>query len=326
MVLPRLFMNENDEDDKEEQRLVNAETNSSVSQNKGPIDGRPPPTGIYRTTDILPIDETILNEAQTLLGGNDQITSLIPEILSNDPSISLEILRHSNPKEPANRYRAITNLRKAFFYLGLTRTREIINKCADNQSVLEPQAEKEFGVLRQQAVICGNLTAIIARYVYPHLVDEAKILGTFSNLKLMIACLKFPKQFIHLSRSIPKSILKFKINNHLPYNLELEQRRFLLRNNLPQILLGCLDDEMRSNSTSENHLRLTTQAGREICSAYEKNKLQRYSSPDELPPGSMLRILNLSPSTYDNLYRDLMSYLKSPKNISKTTLDNETSL
>ena len=269
----------------------------------------------------LPPHARTLNEAHVLASDRNARINTLAETVSEDPILSLELLRVANAMFYSGDRPSILNVRTAVVRLGSGAVVEALNKLKQRPRLTSPEVASEFEMLRRQSTQVAVVAEIIAGIAHRDLNELAAIAGLMSQMGHLIACAYFGERYLELVHSRSRASAQYKLQQDHNFDLVTVQLGYLRMRGIPQEVLLSLDKNAQCKTPAQAALRFIVQSSLELVEAYSREQFDRYKKQGDLPSKSNLRLLKLGENQYDELIELVTTYLEEPADESERRMD-----
>ena len=264
------------------------------------------------STDLPPNERTVKNARLIVSDRNVRIPELA-RILEYDPVCILETLKLANATFFAGHRPSITNIQTAIIRLGSQAMIDLLDNLQTREQIIDEDISKTFTSLFILSQRIARTSQIIAQTCARDITNIAYTTGSLFYIGHMVTCIYFGKEYADEAKKQKRNALayRFKVNHGIDI-----QKMFLdyLRNRgVPQAILYGLDRNLKCKTPLQAALRFIVESASELVDAHKENRWFKYSPENQLPSKSALRLLQLSPQQYQQLYISLDFYFN-PKN------------
>lgn len=227
-----------------------------------------------------------------------------------DPIITLAILRRANSLEFATNRTAIVSLSAAIMRLGWENVAEIMDDLAKITELKSEKRTKWLELHRRNCRRAGIVARIMSEELANDITDYCHTAALFLSLGDMVAVVSLGSLYVELAENQPLSRVNYRIATD--YNLDTERVRtdYLHANGAPQAIIEVVDRNVHSKETSHRLLRPIVFSSAELIEAFDTNKLNKYTSQQDLPPQSNLRLIKIPPQQYERMLDKIQSFLE----------------
>lgn len=261
----------------------------------------------------MPAQASLLSQSRFLAGDRNLRNDDLATSISQDPILTLELLRVANAIAFTQDRPPITTARTALIRLGSSNIVEILNNTALRIPFSDPGVAKEFENLRALARRISIVSRIVSMTTNQDLAEEAQTVGLMSTIGQMVACAYFGSRYVELAQSVSPKTLAYRLSNDHNFDIRSMRLSYLRQHGLPEVLIFAFDRELAPKSPERLYLRVIADAATELVEAFDHNKWERYQDFTTLPGQSALRIFQLPEPVYYRLYDRVEEYLSFTK-------------
>lgn len=258
----------------------------------------------------IPTLRQVLEQATRMSKDQNGDVNELATCAYQDPIIALAILRRANSLEFATNRTAIVSLSAAIMRLGWENVAEIMDDLAKIAEWRSEKRKKWLELHRRNGRRAGIVARIMAEELANDIVDYSHTAALFLSLGDMAAVVSLGSLYVELAENHPLSRVNYRIATD--YNLDPEQLRtdYLHAHGAPQAIIEVLDRNVHAKETSHRLLRPIVLSSAELIEAFDTNKLNKYSSQQELPAQSNLRLIKFAPQQYERMLDKIQSFLE----------------
>lgn len=257
----------------------------------------------------MPVEPAVLRRARKLVGDSNLKLDELSTCVSQDPVLTMELLRISNAMFFVKDRPAITGVRTACVRLGSEQVTQIIESVMLRREIDNKPVAEEFEKLRALGRRISIVARIISTSVRKELAIEAQTIGLLTSIGYMLACQYLGKKYLDLNKQGNRAKLVYRLAQDHNFDIRARQLAYLRRQGIPEVLLCALDREAQVKSQDRTVLRFVVESAVELVEAWDTGKWDRYDPNRQLPNQSSIRLLQMTPSQYEILYETCAEYL-----------------
>ncbi len=261
----------------------------------------------------LPPDARTLNSALVLASDRNARINTLAQTVSEDPILSLELLRVANAMFYSGDRPSILNVRTAVVRLGSGAVVDALTKLKQRPSLAPEEVASEFESLRRQSSQIAVVAEIIAGIAHRDLNELAAIAGLMTQMGHLIACAYFGERYLDIARTRSRASAQYKLQQDHNFDLVTVQLGYLRMRGIPQEVLLSLDKNAQCKTPAQAALRFIVQSSIELVEAYSREQFDRYKKQSDLPSKSNLRLMKLGEHQYDEMIELITAYLDGPE-------------
>lgn len=274
----------------------------------------------------LPAEVNILREARTLAGDkNTRITNLA-RTASQDPVITLELLRIANATFFSADRPAISNVQTAVVRLGSQTVVELLDSIGKRPKLEDPIVFDIFESLRSLARRTSIVSRIIAQMTHGDIAELAQTAGLLIHIGHMVACAHLREEYADEALSRRRSALVYRILQDHQFDINRVGLDYLRNHGVPHVLFYGLDRDLKCKTPSQSALRFIIESAVELVDAHHEGKWEKYAPDKPFPGKSALRLLQMNETQYEHVYETVQSYLEKPETKADDSETKDTAL
>ncbi len=277
----------------------------------------------------VPPASSVLTEANKLVSDPNSRIENLSLCISQDPFLSLEILKKANSMLFTDGKASTTSIKNAIIRLGRDAIKSILFSL---QAIKEPKEEIILNFLnlyRDKSKRVSIVTRIFTKVIDKNLEEDCSITGLYTYLAYILSALSFKEDFLEFPTKMPLATLRFKIEKKYKINIEESARAYLRKNNIVNSLVDGLDkEEQIKNDKKKLLLRNIVWSSFEFVEAFDSNNWGKLASTSNISSKSSIRTLLLTEKQYNEIYNRAAGFfishklLQSHKKASEQELEN----
>lgn len=260
----------------------------------------------------LPVQVETLREARNLVGNGDVRINQLAAVISDDPVLTLELLRIANATFFAGDRPPATTVRAAVVRLGSGTIIDLLDQVANRPGLQPGSVAVQFELLRVLSAQVSTASKIIAHVASRDLAESAQTAGLMFYIGHMVACAYLGEDYVHIANSKHHASLTYKLAQDFNFDVRGVQLNYLRLRGVPQELFYALDRDLQCKTTAQANLRFIVHGASELVEAVHSGKWEKYAPAHPLPAKSALRLLKISDHQYADIYSSIDELLRKP--------------
>ena len=200
---------------------------------------------------VLPTDPHIWQECRKLVSDKNSRVENLAICASQDPVISMELLRVSNAMYFSGGKAPITTLKTAIVRLGADVVLEHLEELGKRAVVEDEDIRHWIEVHRSRCKRTAIVAKIIGEAVARTLSDDCEAAALFGGVGEMLAAGYLGETYVKLAEEHSRSGVNYRLAQDQKFDVEKMGLNYLKRQGIPEALLFAIDREARPHARQE---------------------------------------------------------------------------
>lgn len=274
----------------------------------------------------LPVTPEVLNEAIRLASDKNTRVENLSLCISQDPVITLEILKQVNTAYFSSNTQTCSSLKKAITKLGLDATQSVLEGLESRTHSISPEIDELVTFYKDKCKRASVISKIITNQLTDKTVEEECIISSlFLYIGYIVTIVYLGENFISLTKECAtENILRYQLEKRFNIIVSSLSLSYAKHNGMPQKIVSGLDrDYCKKNDPSLALIRQVVWSAYELVEAFDSDKWKKYAPSEVLPMKSMIRTLGFSEDKYSKIYEKASSFFISYKMLNDKKIFNK---
>ncbi len=262
----------------------------------------------------LPISPDVLEEARRLVGNGNARMDTLAFCVSQDPALTLAILKNANSMFFSEGKKLTTSIKSAAIRLGSETIISILYSLGNIKNPKDKNVLKALNLYRDKSKRAAIVARMFAESINKSISDESLVTGLFLYLGYILSLLTLQENFLEIAEDNPPPIIRYKIFENYKINIEQSAFTYLINNNISNVIIEALDKDADLNNNKDKILlRNIVWSAYEFVEAFDNNKWKKFAPGNILSPKNPIRSLFLTEQQYGKIYERAAGFFISNK-------------
>ncbi|MCB0335656.1 MAG: HDOD domain-containing protein, partial [Bdellovibrionales bacterium] len=226
-----------------------------------------------------------------------------------DPVVTLELIRTYQFASGRTAGAPLQDLKDVIVLLGPALIQDLCEQLLERQQFNNPNTVKWLTAARKRCVKAGNIAYKLADTLRGSNPEEARIAAMLKELGDLELICKHPEAYVGHAEQLSRVKLVYQMAKEHGFHPDASAVSFLKRMQCPQNLLELIDPEASPSAAEKTKLRMICRAASEVVELDSQENLEKLSPTKTLSSRSALRVLQIPPNQYAELFEEFTSII-----------------